>query len=89
MGLARALYGEPRLLIMDEPNAHLDSGGDAALGDVLARARREGVTVVIVTQRRSVIDEVDYILVLEDGAIEQFGPRLDVFRQRMPQAQAA
>jgi PrtD family type I secretion system ABC transporter len=73
IALARALYGDPRLLVLDEPNANLDEEGDAALAAVLAELKTRGVTVVVVTHRRSLTSRLDRIAVLRDGKIESFG----------------
>ena len=73
IALARALYGEPRLLVLDEPNANLDEDGDAALSAALAELKTRGVTVVIVTHRRSLTSRLDRIAILRNGKIESFG----------------
>jgi ABC-type protease/lipase transport system fused ATPase/permease subunit len=74
IALARALYGEPRLLVLDEPNANLDEEGDAALAASLAGLKEHGVTVVVVSHRRSLIAKLDRIAILRNGKIEAFGP---------------
>ena len=74
IALARALYGDPRLLILDEPNANLDDDGDAALAAALVELKARGVTVVIVSHKRSLISKLDRIAVLRDGKIDGFGP---------------
>jgi PrtD family type I secretion system ABC transporter len=73
IALARALYGEPRLLVLDEPNANLDEEGDAALAAALVELKSRGVTVVIVTHRRTLTSRLDRIAVLRNGKIETFG----------------
>ena len=73
IALARALYGEPRLLVLDEPNANLDEDGDAALSAALAELKTRGVTVIIVTHRRSLTSRLDRIAILRNGKIESFG----------------
>ena len=83
IGLARALYGEPRLIVLDEPNSNLDHDGEAALDAAIDNARASGATVVIIAQRMSVLGKVDSILLLRDGQIEDYGPRDAVLaRQR-------
>ncbi len=81
IGLARAFYGSPRLLVLDEPNANLDSEGEAALGRALRDAKARGVTVVIVTHRISIATTCDRILVMKNGRIDDFGPTDEVARR--------
>lgn len=78
VGLARALYGTPRLVVLDEPNAHLDPAGEQALLEALAMLRAAGTTVVLITHRRGVLAAVDRLLVLAEGSVRQFGPRDEV-----------
>jgi ATP-binding cassette subfamily C exporter for protease/lipase len=75
IGLARALYGEPRLVVLDEPNASLDDAGQAALAAALLELKQNGVTVVLMTHRRSVLAAVEKLLVLRDGSLVAYGPR--------------
>jgi len=81
IGLARAFYGSPRLLVLDEPNANLDSEGEAALGRALRDAKARGVTIVIVTHRISIATTCDRILVMKNGRIDDFGPTDEVARR--------
>ena len=78
IALARALYGAPRLIVLDEPNANLDREGDEALLKVLQRLKSEAVTVVIIAHRPSILGSADKLLVLRDGAVDLFGPRAEV-----------
>lgn len=78
MALARALYGRPRLIVLDEPNASLDDSGDQALLVALAQAKAWGAAVVVITHRTNVLALVDQILVLRDGQQQAFGPRDEV-----------
>ena len=78
IGLARALYGAPRLVVLDEPNANLDSEGDEALVRTLQLLRGDGVTVVIIAHRPSLLHGVDKLLVLREGMVEMLGPRAEV-----------
>ena len=78
MALARALYGRPRLIVLDEPNASLDDSGDQALLVALAQAKAWGAAVVVITHRTNVLVLVDQILVLRDGQQQAFGPRDEV-----------
>jgi PrtD family type I secretion system ABC transporter len=75
VGLARALYGNATLVVLDEPNSNLDEAGDAALMHALRELRTTRRTVFVVTHRRNVLDVADRILVLMDGAIQNYGPR--------------
>ncbi|GAB6043029.1 type I secretion system permease/ATPase [Endothiovibrio diazotrophicus] len=74
LGLARALYGEPRLVVLDEPNSNLDEEGDAALERAIAGLREQGTTVIVVSHRLRGIGAADNILVLLDGVARAYGP---------------
>jgi PrtD family type I secretion system ABC transporter len=74
IALARALYGEPRLVVLDEPNANLDTAGEAALVAALAELKGRGVTVVMVSHNPVLMVAVDKLLRLNNGALEMFGP---------------
>ncbi|SEG74289.1 type I secretion system permease/ATPase [Bosea lathyri] len=75
IGLARALYGLPRLLVLDEPNSNLDAEGEQSLVRAVNAARDSGAMVVLIAHRPSIMQVVDKILVLREGRIAQFGPR--------------
>jgi ABC-type protease/lipase transport system fused ATPase/permease subunit len=79
IALARALYGEPKLVILDEPNANLDGAGEQALAECLKRLRGEA-TVVVVTHRSSLTQHVDKMLVLDAGKVTLFGSVAEVMR---------
>lgn len=70
IGLARALYGEPKLLVLDEPNAHLDTDGERALMEALVAERARGRAIVIVSQRNSVLAVADRVALVRDGRLE-------------------
>lgn len=78
VGLARALYGDPALIVLDEPNSALDQEGEAALMTAIAGAAARGATVVIVAHRAGVLAKVDRLLLMRDGAVELMGPRDEV-----------
>jgi ATP-binding cassette, subfamily C, bacterial EexD len=75
IGLARAMYGNPRLVVLDEPNSNLDEQGESALIRAIAQLKTERATVLIVTHRPSILNGVDRILVLREGAVDAYGPR--------------
>jgi ATP-binding cassette subfamily C exporter for protease/lipase len=86
VGIARALLGSPQLVVLDEPNAHLDADGERALDQVIADLTQDGVTVVVVTHRSSVLGALQKFLVLEAGRMEMLGPREDVTDSLRPRA---
>jgi PrtD family type I secretion system ABC transporter len=75
VGLARAVYGSVKLLILDEPNAHLDAIGEKALSDAMEGLKARAVTVVVILHRPNILSVVDYIMVMRDGGIQKFAPR--------------
>ncbi|MEI9430535.1 type I secretion system permease/ATPase [Mesorhizobium sp. Cs1299R1N3] len=81
IGLARAFYGNPRFLVLDEPSSHLDGSGEAALEAVLSAARTAGVTVVVITHQPSIAAACDRVMLLRGGMIEAFGPSGEVLRR--------
>jgi len=74
IALARALYGDPRLVILDEPNSNLDGAGEQALAEAICDLGNESVTVVVVTHRNALIRHLTHMLVLEAGRVLQYGP---------------
>lgn len=81
VGLARALFGNPRLLVLDEPNAHLDADGEEALADALKALKRGGSTIVLIAHRLNPVQYVDRVVVLDKGRIQLDGARARVFRK--------
>jgi ATP-binding cassette, subfamily C, bacterial len=81
IGLARALYGNPIILVLDEPNSNLDNDGTLALNQAIRTTKEAGGVVLIMAHRPAAIQECDLLLVLEDGARRAFGPRDQVLRE--------
>jgi len=79
IALARALYGEPSLVVLDEPNANLDDVGEKALVDALADLKARGATVIMISHRPNVLCAVDKVLMLRDGGVQMLGSRDEVF----------
>lgn len=84
LGLARALYGRPCLLVLDEPNAHLDEAGERALLQAIEAHKASGGTVVAVTHRAPMLRAMDKLLVLREGRVSAFGPRDALIQPRRP-----
>lgn len=89
IGLARAMYGDPALVVLDEPNANLDEAGDAALLGALRVMKQEKRTVFVITHRMNLLAEADAILVLANGTIQAYGPRDAVMDTLRPQRKPA
>ena len=87
VGLARAVYGNPKLILLDEPNSNLDELGEMALQNALDALKEKKATVIVITHRRGILSELDKILLIRDGLMVDFGPREKVLKQ--PQQQAA
>lgn len=83
IGLARALYGDPVLLILDEPNSNLDNAGSMALNTAIRKFKAEGKSVLIMAHRPAAIQECELLLVLEGGMRKAFGPRDQVLRDQV------
>jgi ATP-binding cassette subfamily C protein len=75
LGIARALYADPVVLVLDEPNSHLDDEGEGQLIDSLVKARARNATVFVVAHRTRLLNVADFLLVLKDGAVLEYGPR--------------
>jgi len=78
IGLARAFYGNPKLVVLDEPNANLDELGEQALVNAIAYAKQKKITTVIISHRPSILSCVDKILILQDGAVAAFGTKDEI-----------
>jgi ATP-binding cassette subfamily C protein EexD len=81
IGLARALYGNPVLVVLDEPNSNLDEQGEVALGQALHQLKQLQSTVIIITHRNNVLEKVDKLLILQAGTAIAYGPRDRVISQ--------
>lgn len=80
LGLARALYGDPFLVVLDEPNSNLDAEGEAALTEAILGARRRGAIVIVVAHRPSAIGALDLILLMQEGRQVTVGPKEEILR---------
>jgi ABC-type protease/lipase transport system fused ATPase/permease subunit len=78
VGLARAVFGTPKLVVLDEPNSNLDGDGESALIAAIQKLKAQGTTVVFISQRFGILHTVDKLLVLANGMVQTFGPREEV-----------
>lgn len=85
IALARALFRNPQLIVLDEPNSSLDSEGEEALNRAIAGMKQRGATVLLIGHRPSILQHVDTIIVMRDGRIELMGPKADILAKIMPQ----
>ncbi|MFO1106773.1 MAG: type I secretion system permease/ATPase [Amaricoccus sp.] len=88
IALARAVFGDPKLLVLDEPNSNLDAEGEAALVEAIEVMRKRGATVLVIAQRMSILKRADKLLVMKDGAVAQFGARSEVMAALAPRRSA-
>lgn len=86
IGLARAIYGNPFLVVLDEPNANLDTEGEMALKQAIRNLREQGSIVIVVAHRKAILEEVDSLLVLKNGRQMAFGPREEIAKSVMGMA---
>jgi PrtD family type I secretion system ABC transporter len=89
VGLARAFFGSPKVLILDEPNANLDSFGEIALSQALTKAKEKGITTIIISHRTSILSVADKILAIKDGTVALFGSKEEVLEKMNQVSQAA
>ncbi len=89
IGLARALYGDPVIVVLDEPNSNLDEQGEFALGNAIQRLKHKRATVIVITHRNNVLANVDKLLILNDGLVTIYGPKADVMAHFQKQQMAA
>lgn len=80
IGLARAVYGEPKLILLDEPNSNLDDKGEAALAASLKKLKEKGTTVVVITHKKGILAQMDRLLMLRDGQQAAFGSKEDIIK---------
>jgi ABC-type protease/lipase transport system fused ATPase/permease subunit len=73
VGLARALYGDVKFVVLDEPNSNLDTHGEQALAQAIQELKRRGVTVVVILHRPNILKVLDYVMVLVDGKVQKMG----------------
>ena len=83
VGLARAVFGRPFLVLLDEPNSNLDNLGEAALADMVGKLRAAGSIVLVVSHRPSLLAAVDVIMVLREGRLTDLGPRDEILKKMM------
>ncbi len=81
IGLARAVFGEPKLILLDEPNSNLDDRGEIALAQALRMLKQKGVTVIVITHRPGVLNEMDKILIMKEGVLVAYGPKMEVLQE--------
>lgn len=81
IGLARAMYGDPMIVVLDEPNSNLDNDGSTALNNAIRAMKAEGRCILIMAHRPAAIQECDMILMIENGMRRAFGPKDDILRE--------
>jgi PrtD family type I secretion system ABC transporter len=81
IGLARAFFGKPKLVVLDEPNAHLDAAGETELLHAIRRAKAEGITIVLITHKPNLLVAADRVLLLHDGAVRKFGTPQEIMQE--------
>jgi len=89
IALARALYGNPFLVVLDEPNSNLDAHGEAALNHAIQAAKARGAIVIVIAHRASVLGSVDKVLIMDDGRASDYGPSAEVMERLRQRNQAA
>jgi ATP-binding cassette subfamily C protein len=81
IAFARALYGNPFMLVLDEPNSNLDSAGDTALSGAIKAVRERGGIVIVIAHRPSALANVDKVMAMADGKVQVLGPKEEVLRK--------
>jgi ABC-type protease/lipase transport system fused ATPase/permease subunit len=85
VALARALFGDPFLVVLDEPNSNLDAEGEQALAKAILALKARGAIVIVIAHRTNILSVIDQVLILEQGVQAAYGPR-DVVLKRPPAA---
>ncbi|SBT19292.1 Type I secretion system ATP-binding protein PrsD [Marinomonas gallaica] len=88
VGLARALYGAPKVVVLDEPNSNLDEQGEKALSDTMQILKQEGISTFVISHRTSILKSIDKLMVLKEGQMQMFGPKEEVMQKLMAQKAA-
>jgi ATP-binding cassette subfamily C exporter for protease/lipase len=78
VGLARAIYGNPKIIILDEPNANLDEAGDKALQTMIASLKAQGTTFVIISHLHNIVHIADYLMIMVNGQVVRYGKPSEV-----------
>jgi len=81
IGLARALYGDPFLVVLDEPNSNLDNEGEAALSDALVKIKERGGIIIVIAHRPRALSAVDIVGVIQAGKLVALGPKEEILRE--------
>jgi ABC-type protease/lipase transport system fused ATPase/permease subunit len=89
LGLARAFFGNPRLVVLDEPNASLDYAGERVLLDAIEQMKMANATVIVVTHRMGILAVTDKIAIMEGGAVVAFGESEEIFERHLSRPQVA
>ncbi|CAN7732059.1 type I secretion system permease/ATPase [Pseudomonas umsongensis] len=89
IGLARAIYGLPRLILLDEPNSNLDEVGERALASAIQELKQTGATIFVITHRTTILSQLDRLLVMSAGGVSMYGPRDQVMEELNKQQLAA
>lgn len=89
VGLARAIYGSPRLILLDEPNSNLDEVGERALASAIQELKLTGATIFVITHRTTILSQLDRLLVMNAGGVSMYGPRDQVMEELNKQQLAA
>ncbi|SEE03081.1 ATP-binding cassette, subfamily C, EexD [Pseudomonas mohnii] len=89
VGLARAIYGSPRLILLDEPNSNLDEVGERALASAIQELKLTGATIFVITHRTTILSQLDRLLVMSAGGVSMYGPRDQVMEELNKQQLAA